>query len=289
MTVKEFFDPDTFTLSYIVFDSSTKDSVVIDPVLNYDPKSSTYSLDSVGQLTDFIHENKLTLHYILETHAHADHLSGSQFLKQNFPKAKVAIGENITKVQDLFKNYFNLSEEFKADGSQFDELLVLGKVFYAGSLWFKTLPTPGHTPACCCFLTEGAVFSGDTLFMPDYGTGRCDFPSGSAEDLYESITKQLYTLPDNTIVYVGHDYLPNGRGLKCASTIGDEKRDNIRLKATTKKEEFIRYRETRDAELETPKLLLQSIQTNIRAGNIPSPESNQISYLKIPIQLKPSF
>ena len=286
MEIKEFFDPDTFTLTYVVYDSKTKDAVVIDPVLNYDPKASTYSLESVDEVSDFIQKNNLNLHYILETHAHADHLTGSQFIKQKFPRAKVAIGDRITRVQDLFKGFFNLGEDFKPDGSQFDELLVSSERFQAGSLWFKTLSTPGHTPACSCFLTEGAVFTGDALFMPDYGTGRCDFPAGSAEDLYDSITKQLYTLPDDTKVYVGHDYLPNGRAMQFVSTIGEEKQKNIRLKANTSREEFVNYRKQRDSELDAPKLLLQSVQMNIRAGIMPEPESNGIHYLKIPLRPK---
>ncbi|MCB0356471.1 MAG: MBL fold metallo-hydrolase, partial [Bdellovibrionales bacterium] len=275
---------DTFTLTFVVSDPSTHDAVIIDPVLNYDPKASTYSMDSINEACEYVKGKNLNLHYILETHAHADHLSGSQFIKNNFPKAKIAIAERIIKVQELFKSFFNFGEEFIADGSQFDELLVSGETFKAGSLWFKTLPTPGHTPACSSYLTEGGVFTGDALFMPDYGTGRCDFPAGSAEDLYNSIMQQLYTLPEDTKVYVGHDYLPNGRSLQFQTTIGESKNSNIRLKSGTTKEEFISYRQKRDAELEAPKLLLQSVQTNIRAGKFSVPESNGTSYLKIPIR-----
>ncbi|MCB0391652.1 MAG: MBL fold metallo-hydrolase [Bdellovibrionales bacterium] len=286
MEIKAFFDQDTYTLTYVVSDPSTSDAVIIDPVLNYDPKASTYSLESVDEVSEYIKNRNLNPHYILETHAHADHLSGSQFLKERFPNSKIAIGEQIVKVQELFKGVFNFGDEFKIDGSQFDELLKCGEKFQAGSLWFKTLPTPGHTPACSSFLTEGGVFTGDALFMPDYGTGRCDFPAGSAEDLYDSITQQLYTLPNETKVYVGHDYLPNGRSLEFETTIGESKERNIRLKGSTTKDEFVLFRKQRDDELDAPQLLLQSVQTNIRAGQMPPVESNGLSYLKIPIRAK---
>jgi glyoxylase-like metal-dependent hydrolase (beta-lactamase superfamily II) len=285
MKVKEFFDSATWTLTYVAYDESTKDAVIIDPVWDYDPAASQLSDHSVSQVVGFCESHNLNVHYILETHAHADHLSGSHLLKQKYPKAQVAIGAKIKDVQALFAGVFNFGDWFKADGSQFDKLLSDGEVIHAGSLKIKTLFTPGHTPACASYLiNDHSVFTGDALFMPDYGTGRCDFPSGSAKDLYESISKKLYTLPDSTKVYVGHDYQPGGRGLQFMSTIGDEKAANIQLKAATTCEQFVEFRTSRDKVLAAPKLLLPSVQVNINAGVIPPADKNGTSYLRIPVR-----
>lgn len=281
--VKEFFDKDTWTLTYVVWDKKTRDAVVIDPVHNYDPASSKTSEESANSVIEFIRSNELQLHYILETHAHADHLSGSQILKKKFPKARLAIGERITKVQEVFKGVFGLPGSFKTDGSQFDRLLKDEEEFEAGSIKIKTLFTPGHTPACASYYVDGKVFVGDAIFMPDYGTGRCDFPAGSATDLYHSIHGRLYQLPDDTKVYTGHDYLPNGRELKFMTTIAEEKRANIQLKAHTSMDEFVRFRTERDRTLAAPKLLLPSVQVNIDAGHLPEPGPNGKRYLRIPI------
>lgn len=283
-TIKEFFDKNTWTLTYVVWDESTKDAVVIDPVLDYDPAASKVWEESAKAVAEFVRGKNLKLHYILETHAHADHLSGSQVLKREFPNAKIAIGARIKDVQKVFKGVFNLGEEFKCDGSQFDKLLDDNEALKAGSLEIRTIYTPGHTPACASYLIDDAVFTGDALFMPDYGTGRCDFPAGSADDLYKSVHDRLYALPDTTKVYTGHDYLPNGRELRFVSTIGESKTKNIQLKANTTREEFVRFRTERDRTLAAPRLLLPSVQVNIDAGRLPAPESNGQRYLKIPVR-----
>jgi len=282
MQIKTWFDEYTYTLTYCVYDSATKDAVLIDSVWDYDPASGAIRLDSVNEVTEFIKANQLKLHYILETHAHADHLTGAQPLKKAFPHAKVAIGARIVDVQKVFKKVFNLAEDFAVDGRQFDVLLSDDSETKAGSLTIKTIFTPGHTPACASYLIGDAVFTGDALFMPDSGTGRCDFPAGSSEQLFESVQK-LYKLPDTTRVFTGHDYQPNGRPLRYESTIGEEKRANIQLKGSTTKEEFVQFRTARDKTLAAPRLLLPSIQVNIDAGQLPTPESNGKSYLKMPL------
>lgn len=284
MNIKTFFDPDTSTLTYIVYDSATKDAVVIDPVLDYDPGSSKYNTESVDNVIQFINKKYLNLHYILETHAHADHLSGSQFLKRAFPESKLAIGKNIKLVQSKFKHIFNF-KDFNESGIQFDLLLEDESVVKAGTLSIKVMFTPGHTPACSSyFINNEAVFTGDVLFMHDYGTGRCDFPGGSSETMYNSVTERLYILPDYIKVFVGHDYKPGGRDVQYESTIGQQKKKNPQLNETTTKEEFIKMRDNRDSTLKSPKLLLQSLQVNIDAGNLPSPEDNGVGYLKMPLR-----
>ncbi|MGZ5280267.1 MAG: MBL fold metallo-hydrolase [Pseudobdellovibrionaceae bacterium] len=282
--IKEFFDKNTSTLTYVVWDEKTRDAIVVDPVMDYDPAASKTSEESAKTILEFLRSKELSLHYILETHAHADHLSGSQIIKREFPKAQIAIGEKITKVQEIFKGVFGLPENFKTDGSQFDRLLKDGEEFWAGAIQIKTLFTPGHTPACASYFIDGNVFVGDALFMPDYGTGRCDFPAGSAVDLYHSVQDRLYELPENTKVYTGHDYLPNGRPLRFMATIAEEKTENIQLKAQTTLEEFVRFRTERDSTLAVPKLLLPSVQINIDAGHLPAPTKEGKRYLRIPIR-----
>lgn len=283
-TVKEFFDKATWTLTYVVYDKATKDAVILDPVWDYDPAASKMSTSSVDEVLNFVRAENLKVHYILETHAHADHVSGSQVLKKHLPSAKVGIGARITEVQKVFKGVFNLSDDFKTDGSQFDLLLEEGKDLVAGSLHIQTLYTPGHTPACASYVIGEAVFTGDALFMPDYGTGRCDFPAGSAEDLYTSVHEKLYKLPDHYRVFVGHDYLPGGRPLAFESTIGEEKAKNIQLKVETPRSQFVEFRKTRDKSLAAPRLLLPSVQVNIDAGVLPKAEGNGQKYLKIPVR-----
>lgn len=284
LNIQEFYDPDTFTLTYVVTDEETKDAVIIDPVWDYDPAASKVSTHSADKVLEYVKKNELNVHYILETHAHADHISGAQILKQKIPNAKVGIGANITKVQEVFKGVFNLEEGFATDGSQFDLLLTEDEVLKAGTIEIKTIYTPGHTPACASYLIEDAVFTGDALFMPDFGTGRCDFPAGSAEDLYVSVHDKLYNLPDETRVFVGHDYQPGGRELEFQTTIGESKQANIQLKAQTTRDEFIEFRTTRDKKLAAPRLLLPSVQVNIDAGKLPEAEGNGTSYLKIPVR-----
>lgn len=283
-TVKEFFDKATWTLTYVVYDAATKDALILDPVWDYDPAASKMSSQSAEQVLDFVKNNKLNVHYILETHAHADHVSGSQILKEKLPGTKVGIGAKITEVQKVFKDVFNLDPHFKTDGSQFDLLLDEGQVLEAGTLKIKTIYTPGHTPACSSYVIGDAVFTGDALFMPDYGTGRCDFPAGSADDLYTSVHEKLYKLPDDYRVFVGHDYLPNGRALAFETTIAEEKAKNVQLKHETSRDQFVEFRKTRDKTLAAPKLLLPSVQVNIDAGKLPQPEKNGTSYLKIPVR-----
>ncbi len=283
-TVKEFFDPSTWTLTFIVYDDKTKDAVIIDPVWDYDPAASRLSTQSAEQVLDYVRGKELKVHYILETHAHADHVSGSQILKKSLPGSQVGIGARITEVQKVFKGVFNLHENFPTDGSQFDLLLEEGKDLKAGSLTIQTIYTPGHTPACSSYVIGDAVFTGDALFMPDYGTGRCDFPAGSSDDLYTSVHEKLYKLPDNYRVFVGHDYLPNGRPVAFESTIGEEKAKNIQLKADTTREQFVQFRNKRDKTLAAPRLLLPSVQVNIDAGHLPQVDGNGARYLKIPIR-----
>ncbi len=283
MRTLPFFDQDTSTMTYLVFDEKTKDSVVIDPVWDFDPPSGKLTNRSFQLLVQAIIENGLKLHYILETHAHADHISSSQLLKSKFPDSKVAISERIKIVQETFKHIFHI-DYLKPDGHDFDYLIKDDEIMKAGSLTLRAIPTPGHTPACTSFLIENNLFTGDALFMPDYGTGRCDFPKGSAATLFDSI-KKLYSLPQDTVIYVGHDYQPNGRSLAFMTTIGESTHHNIQLKMTTTKDEFVQFRQARDKTLKAPKLLLPSLQVNIAAGHLPPKEDNGESYLKLPLKI----
>lgn len=285
MQIKPFYDPRTFTITYVVSDENTRDAIIIDPVLDYDPAASKVWAESVEKVIAFVKAENMNVHYILETHAHADHLSGSQLLKRAFPGSKIAIGERITVVQQTFKTIFDLTEDFSTDGNQFDRLLKDGETVNAGSLKIEVIFTPGHTPACATYKIEDAVFTGDAIFMPDGGTGRCDFPAGSAKDLYASITRKLYSLPGNTRVFVGHDYQPNDREVAWETTIADEKQNNIQLKGNTSEDEFVAFRSARDKTLAAPKLLFQSVQVNIDAGKMPKPNEDRKRYLKIPVNI----
>jgi glyoxylase-like metal-dependent hydrolase (beta-lactamase superfamily II) len=282
--VKEFFDKDTWTLTYVVHDAASKDAVIIDPVWDYDPAASRMSEHSAEKVLTYVKELGLKVHYILETHAHADHVSASQILKEKIPGVKVGIGAQITAVQQLFKGVFNLDPDFPTDGRQFDILLKEGENLQAGTLKIDTIYTPGHTPACASYIIGESVFVGDAIFMPDYGTGRCDFPAGCAEDLYESVHGKLFKLPDHYQLFVGHDYMPGGRPLAFKSSVAEQKQRNIQLKESTTREEFVNFRKKRDASLAAPRLLLPSVQVNIDAGHLPAPESNGVSYLKIPVR-----
>jgi glyoxylase-like metal-dependent hydrolase (beta-lactamase superfamily II) len=284
MEIKAFYDDATYTLTYVVWDAATKDAVVIDPVLNYDPLGSQTSTEAVDEVADFVHEQKLKLRAVLETHAHADHLSGSQVLKHRFD-VPVVIGERITAVQETFKGIFQLGDGFPTDGSQFDKLIKHGEIWQAGSLSIEAMATPGHTPACMTYKIEDAIFTGDALFMHDYGTGRTDFPRGSARDLYRSVHDRLYALPDDTRVFVGHDYQPDQRELRYETTIGKSKRCNPQLRAETTEEEFVEFRTTRDSALAAPRLLFQSVQVNVNAGHLPESQPNGVRYLKLPLNL----
>ena len=287
MRIEAFYDKTTGTLTYVVFDDVTKDAIVIDPVLDYEPQSSSTATIAVDKVLAFLQDRQLDVKMIAETHAHADHLSGAQFVKEKYPDAQIAIGEGITRSQEVFKKVFDLPEDFPTDGRQFDRLLRDGEKVQIGSLSFEVIATPGHTPGCCSYRFGKQVFTGDALFMPDYGTGRCDFPGGSAADQFDSVTRRLYTLPDDTLTYVGHDYLPGGRELKYSATIAEQKEGNGHLRATTSKEDFVRNKEAADATKSAPRLLFQSVQVNIDAGRLPDPEKNEIRYLKIPINIFP--
>lgn len=280
MQIQAFFDPGTFTVTYVVFDPASRDAVVIDPVLDYDVLASRTSTGSVEAVAAFVREHELRLSYVLETHAHADHLSASQWLKQTFG-ARIAIGERIREVQETFRAALDLGW-LATDGSQFDRLLADGEILTCGTLAIETIATPGHTPACVTYKIDDALFTGDALFMHDYGTGRCDFPRGSAEAMYDSIMR-LYALPDATRVFVGHDYQPGGRAVAWETTIGRSKRDNPQLRATTTKAEFVAARTSRDRTLSPPRLLYPSVQVNVDAGQLPPPRDNGRRYLTIPI------
>ncbi|UXR65014.1 MBL fold metallo-hydrolase [Bdellovibrio bacteriovorus] len=283
LQIQHFFDPATSTLTYIVFDKDTLDAVVIDPVWDYDPAASKLSTQSMDPVVAYLKENHLRPHYVMETHAHADHLSSSQLFKNFFPDIKIAIGERITEVQKIFKTVFNM-QNLNTAGQDFDILLKDGQELQAGSLKIKTLFTPGHTPACSSYLIEDALFTGDAIFMPDSGTGRCDFPAGSAASLYDSVMNRIYALPEKVRIFVGHDYQPQGRPLQFQTTVAEQKMQNIQLKAHTSKEDFIKFRTERDKTLSAPKLLLPSIQVNIRAGHLPEPDNNGTRYLKLPLR-----
>jgi glyoxylase-like metal-dependent hydrolase (beta-lactamase superfamily II) len=288
LDVKEFFDPATSTLTYVVWHKRTLDAVVIDPVWDYDANDSKVSDVSAQKILKFIREKALRLHWILETHAHADHLSASQILKRVHSHARIGISAGICIVQSAFKDVFGFDDSFKADGSQFDRLFADGEIVKAGELQFKTLGLGGHTPACIGYFFEGAgaqpslVFVGDAIFMPDQGTGRCDFPGGSAEALFDSIQSQLFQLSDETEVYVGHDYQPGGRELRFKATVSEQKKHNIHVTPKTSKLSFVAMRKERDTTLSAPRLLLPSLQVNIRAGLAPEVDSKGRRFLKIP-------
>ncbi len=285
MKTEPFYDPATYTLTYVVYDAQSKDAVVIDSVLDYDPLGSRTSTASVEKVAAFLTEHALVVHYALETHAHADHLSAAPWLKRRFG-AKTVIGEDIRVVQSTFKPLLDLAPEVPTDGSQFDRLVRDGEVIEAGSLRIEVIATPGHTPACVSYKIDDALFTGDALFIEDYGTGRCDFPRGSAEALYTSVHDKLYHLPDETRVFVGHDYQPNGRALRYETTIGRSKAANIQLRTETTKEQFVKFRTERDATLQQPRLLFPSVQINVDAGRLPKPHANGVRYLTIPLNLE---
>lgn len=281
MRLEPFFDERTFTLTYVVFDEATRDAVIIDPVLDYEPTGGRLFLESVERVAAFVEEHQLKVHLVLETHAHADHLSGSQWLKQRYG-AKVAIGARITEVQAVFKEVFDLPG-LATDGRQFDRLLSDGEVLNAGALRIQVLETPGHTPACVSFQVEDAVFTGDALFLDDVGVGRCDFPRGDAGALHDSVTKKLFTLPDATRLFVGHDYPPAGRTWRAMTTVGSAKASNVQLTAAMPKAAFVEKRTARDRTLSPPRLLFPSVQVNVDGGKLPEPRANGRRYLVVPL------
>jgi glyoxylase-like metal-dependent hydrolase (beta-lactamase superfamily II) len=279
--IASFFDPITSTASHVVYDQAGGHAAVIDPVLDYDAKSGRTSTVAADQIADFLREQSLTLEWILETHAHADHLSSAKYLQGLFG-GKIAIGAHIDKVQTAFKKLFHLEPEFAVDGSQFDVLLQEDEVFQIGALQAKALFVPGHTPADMAYQIGDAVFIGDTLFMPDTGTARCDFPGGDAQQLYRSIQKIL-ALPPATRLFLCHDYPPAGRLPQMQSTVAAQRASNIHVHEGISEQQFVTMRQSRDATLAVPLLILPAVQVNIRAGAFPPAESNGVSYLKIPL------
>lgn len=271
----------TWTATYIVYDSVSKDAIIIDPVLDIDTMPWRTSTDSLDNVSKFVTEHQLNTHWILDTHVHADHLSGASELKSRL-NAPIAIHTNVTRVQKIFSDVFNLPET-PVDGSQFDRLLLDNDQIIAGSIIIDVLHTPGHTPACCCYKINDVIFSGDVMFMPEVGVARCDFPEGSARDLYHSITQRLYTLPDATHVYCGHDYPKEDEKFRNLTTIAECKAANVDLPEGMIEEDFVHRIESRDSNLAAPRLLFPSLLANINAGTLPIAESNNISYIKIPV------
>lgn len=280
--VHPFFHEDSNTWSYVVVEPEAAAAVIIDPVLDFDPKAGRTSTRSAQALLDLVHEQALEVRWILETHAHADHLSAGHWLKSQLPQAQLAIGEGIRTVQKTFRPIFNLGEHFPVDGSQFDHLFGDDERFQVGALEGRVIPVPGHTSDSNAYLIGDALFTGDSLFMPDAGTARCDFPGGDAATLFRSI-RHLFQLPDQTRVFVCHDYGPGGRPVACQTTIGEQKRNNIHLHEGIAEATFIEMRQERDRTLAMPTLILPAVQVNIRAGQLPTPEENGVRYLKIPI------
>lgn len=285
MQVEGFFDPATKTISYLVFDENSRKGAIIDSVLDYDPKAGRTSTASADTIIERIRELDVTLEWILETHVHADHLSAAPYLKERLG-GRVAIGAHITAVQKFFGTLFNAGTGFAHDGSQFDRLLADDETFTIGALQVRALHTPGHTPACLTYVisdgTRSAAFVGDTLFMPDYGTARCDFPGGDARTLYRSI-QRILSLPADTTLYMCHDYLPGNREPRFVATVAEQRAENIHVHEGIGEEDFVTMRTQRDATLDMPVLILPSVQVNMRAGQFPDPESNGIRYLKIPL------
>ena len=284
-TTQAFFDTGTWTVTYVVWDRATRRAAIVDPVLDYDFKSGHTGTGSADRVLAYVEAERLQVDWILETHAHADHLSGARYL-QGKVGGKVAIGENIREVQATFKKIYNLERTFLPDGSQFDHLFRDGETFMIGEVEATALLVPGHTPADMAYRVDDAVFVGDTLFMPDVGTARADFPGGDAHTLYRSI-RRLLALPPETTMYVCHDYPPKGREAAWQTTVAAQRAGNIHVRDDISEDAFVAMRKARDATLEVPTLILPSIQVNVRAGQMPPAESDGVSYLKIPINALP--
>lgn len=279
--VQGIFDKATWTITYIVHQGIGTACAIIDSVLDYDPKSGRTTTTSAEKVVDYVKANQLQVEWILETHAHADHVSAAPFLKKQLG-GKIAIGDHITEVQKVFKGIFNLEAEFKQDGSQFDHLLASDEEFKVGELVGKVLFVPGHTPACVAYQFGDAVFVGDTMFMPDVGTARCDFPGGDARTLYAS-TRRILSLPAETRLFMCHDYPPTDREITFQTTVAEQRAKNIHVQDGITEAQFVEMRTKRDATLEMPALILPAVQINIRAGELPPKEANGISYVKIPL------
>ena len=275
------FDPATWTVTYVVHNGTGSAAAIIDSVLDYDPKSGRTRTTSADKVIDYVMAQGLKVQWILETHAHADHLSAAPYLKQKLG-GKIAIGDQINRVQKVFKGIFNLEPEFRMDGSQFDTLLKDQEEFRIGDLTASVMAVPGHTPACVAYQVGDAVFVGDTMFMPDVGTARCDFPGGDAKTLYASVRK-LLSLPTDTRLFMCHDYPPNNRPVAFETTVAEQRAKNIHVHDGISEVQFVEMRTKRDATLEMPVLILPAVQINIRAGELPPKEANGIAYAKIPL------
>ena len=281
--ITAFFDETTNTLTYLVCDPQGLACAVIDSVLDYDPASGRTDTRSADAVVAVIRERDLDLHWVLETHVHADHLSAAPYLQEALGTGKIGIGARITQVQDTFGKIFNEGTRFARDGSQFDRLFVEGDSFMIGQMRVDVLHTPGHTPACLTYVIGDAAFVGDTLFMPDFGTARCDFPGGSADVMFQSVQKIL-SLPDATRIFVGHDYKAPGRDeFAWETTVGAQRAFNIHIGGARTQAEFVALRQARDATLPMPRLIIPSLQINMRAGHMPEPEANGTTYLKVPL------
>lgn len=280
-TIQPFFDPATWTVTYVVYQEGRPECAIIDSVLDYDPKAGRTSTASADKVIAFVREHELQVEWILETHAHADHLSAAPYLRSQVG-GRIAIGQHIRSVQGVFKKLFNLEPEFRLDGSQFDHLFEENEEFAIGGVTGKALHVPGHTPADMAYQIGDAVFVGDTLFMPDVGTARCDFPGGNAHELYRSIRK-LLDLPGDTRLFMCHDYPPEGRGPMWETTVHAQREGNIHVHDGVSEEQFFAMRQARDATLSMPTLILPAVQVNIRAGELPPADANGIRYLKIPL------
>ncbi|MBL0942987.1 MAG: MBL fold metallo-hydrolase [Hydrogenophaga sp.] len=279
--VQGLFDPATWTVTYVVHNGPGTPAAIVDSVLDYDPKSGRTRTASADRVIEYVKAQGLTVEWILETHAHADHLSAAPYLKRQLG-GRIGIGGRITQVQQVFKGLFHLESEFHPDGSQFDHLFADGETLRIGALEGRVLFVPGHTPACAAYQVGDAVFVGDTLFMPDVGTARCDFPGGDAKTLYASVQKIL-SLPGDTRLFMCHDYPPEGRPVRFETTVAEQRAHNIHVHAGVSEAQFVAMRTQRDATLEMPTLILPSVQVNIRAGEMPPPEANGVRYLKIPV------
>jgi len=274
---------DTGTWSYVVADAETRAAAIIDPVLDFDAKAARITTTSAQALLDIVSEHAYVVHWLLETHAHADHLSAAHWLKAQLPGARVAIGTGIREVQRTFAARLDPDGAIATDGSQFDRLFDDDEAFEIGSLPARAIPVPGHTRDSLAYLIGDALFPGDSLFMPDAGTARCDFPGGDAATLYRSIHRLYDTLPDSTRVFVCHDYGPGGRAVACENSIGEQKRDNLHVRDGVSEEEFVALRTARDATLAMPALILPALQVNLRGGVLPEPERNGVRYLLLPL------
>ena len=281
INVEGFFDEHTSTISYVVHDNVEKKCAVIDSVLDFDYSSGEIDYINADKIISYIDRNKLNLEWIIETHVHADHLSASPYIQKKLG-GKIGISEKISYIQNIFGKTFNAGTEFQRDGSQFDKLFKDNDVYKIGNINCKVINTPGHTPACTAHVIGNSIFVGDTLFMPDLGSARADFPGGDARQLYRSIQKIL-SYPDHTRIFVCHDYPPSSRKVAWSTTVGEQKKNNIHVKTAILEDEFVKIREARDKTLNMPKLIIPSIQVNMRAGNLPPPEDNGSVYIKVPI------